>query len=376
MGLWDKLKGELIDIVEWLDEDRETMVHRFQRYQNEVKYGAKLVVRESQVAVFVNEGQLADVFQPGTYTLETQNLPILSTLRGWKYGFNSPFKAEVYFVSTRVFTDRKWGTKNPIMLRDPEFGPVRLRAFGTFAIQVKDAATLIRQIVGTGGRFSVEDIGEQLRNLLVARFADVLGESKIPVLDLASNYDELGKFIAGRIRGDFEAFGLNVVMLMVENISLPPDVEEAMDKRTSMGVIGNLQAYTQFQAANAIDDAAKTPGGLAGAGVGMGMGLAMGGQVAQALGPGPSMSLGASQQAAGGPGVPPPLPTAGAFFVAIGGQQAGPFDMAGLQAKAAAGQLKAETLVWKSGMAQWLPAGQVPELSAILASVPPPLPNA
>ncbi len=376
MGLWDKLKGELIDIVEWLDEDRDTMVHRFQRYQNEVKYGAKLVVRESQVAVFVNEGQLADVFQPGTYTLETQNLPILSTLRGWKYGFNSPFKAEVYFVSTRVFTDRKWGTKNPIMLRDPEFGPVRLRAFGTFAIQVKDAATLIRQIVGTGGRFSVEDIGEQLRNLLVARFADVLGESKIPVLDLASNYDELGKFIAGRIRGDFEAFGLNVVMLMVENISLPPDVEEAMDKRTSMGVIGNLQAYTQFQAANAIDDAAKTPGGLAGAGVGMGMGLAMGGQVAQALGPGPSMPLGASQQAAGGPGVPPPLPTAGAFFVAIGGQQAGPFDMAGLQAKAAAGQLKADTLVWKSGMAQWLPAGQVPELGAILASVPPPLPNA
>lgn len=368
MGLWDKIKGELIDIVEWLDDGRDTMVYRFQRYQNEVKYGAKLVVRESQAAVFVNEGQLADVFGPGTYTLETQNLPILSTLRGWKYGFDSPFKAEVYFVSTRMFTDRKWGTKNPIMLRDAEFGPTRLRAFGTFAIRVKDPATVIRQIVGTGGRFSVEDIGEQLRNLLVARFADVLGESKIPVLDLASNYDELGKFMTARIQGDFDAFGLEVVALVVENISLPPEVEQAMDKRTSMGVIGNLQAYTQFQAANAIDDAAKTPGGLAGAGIGMGMGLAMGGQMAQ--------TLGVSQQGAGGASVPPPLPTAGAFFVAIAGQQAGPFDLAALQAKAAAGQLKADTLVWKAGMAQWLPAGQVAELSGILASVPPPLPNA
>lgn len=367
MGLWDKLKGELIDIVEWLDDGRETMVYRFQRYQNEIKYGAKLVVRESQAAVFVNEGQLADVFTPGTYTLETKNLPILATLRGWKYGFNSPFKAEVYFVSTRTFTDRKWGTKNAIMLRDPEFGPVRLRAFGTFAIKVKDPATFIRQIVGTDGRFNVDEIGEQLRDMLVARFADVLGESKIPVLDLASNYDELGKFITGRIQHDFDVFGLQVVMLMVENISLPPEVEQAMDKRTSMGVIGNLQAYTQFQAANAIDDAAKTPGGLAGAGIGMGMGLAMGGQMAQ--------TMGAAQQATGGPGAPPPLPASAAFFVAIEGKQAGPFDLAGLQAKVAAGQLKGDTLVWKNGMAQWMPAGQVMELAGILANVPPPLPN-
>lgn len=368
MGLWDKLKGELIDIVEWLDDGRETMVYRFQRYQNEIKYGAKLVVRESQTAVFVNEGQLADVFTPGTYTLETKNLPILATLRGWKYGFNSPFKAEVYFVSTRTFTDRKWGTKNAIMLRDPEFGPVRLRAFGTFVIKVKDPATFIRQIVGTDGRFNVDEIGEQLRDMLVARFADVLGESKIPVLDLASNYDELGKFITGRIQHDFDVFGLQVVMLMVENISLPPEVEQAMDKRTSMGVIGNLQAYTQFQAANAIDDAAKTPGGLAGAGIGMGMGLAMGGQMAQ--------TMGAAQQATGGPGAPPPLPASAAFFVAIEGKQAGPFDLAGLQAKVAAGQLKDDTLVWKNGMVQWMPAGQVTELAGILANAPPPLPNA
>ncbi|MBP7934681.1 MAG: SPFH domain-containing protein [Phycisphaerae bacterium] len=366
MGLWDKLKGELVDIVEWLDSSHDTMVYRFQRYQNEIKYGAQLIVRESQVAVFVNEGQLADVFLPGTYTLETQNLPILSTLRGWKFGFNSPFKAEVYFVSTRTFTDRKWGTKNPVMLRDPEFGPVRLRAFGTFAVRVKDAGAFIRQIVGTNSRFTVDEIGDQLRDLLISRFADVLGESKLPVLDMASNYDEMGKFITGRIQPDFERFGLDIVMVLVENVSLPPEVEQALDKRTSMGVIGNMQAYTQFQAANAITDAAKTPGGLAGAGVGMGMGLAMGGQVAQTLGAGAQ---------AGGPAVPPPLPGAVSFYLGLDGKQAGPFDQPGLQAQVAAGRLTAGTLAWKAGMAQWAPAAQIPELAAMLASVPPPLPG-
>src|SRR3954466_14360182 len=180
MALWDKLRGELVDIVEWIDDTRDTMVWRFPRYQNEIKYGAKLVVREGQSAAFINEGKLADLFLlPGTFTLETQNLPILATLRGWKYGFNSPFKAEVYFVSMRTFTDRKWGTKNPIMMRDPEFGPTRLRAFGSFAIKVSDPAALLRNVVGTDSRFTVDEIGEQLRDLLVARFADVLGESKI-----------------------------------------------------------------------------------------------------------------------------------------------------------------------------------------------------
>ena len=184
MGLWDKIKGEFIDIIEWLDPSNNTMVYRFERYQNEIKTGAKLVVRESQVAAFVNEGKLADIFEPGTHTLTTANLPILATLKGWKYGFNSPFKAECYFVSTRIFTDRKWGTKNPIMLRDPEFGPMRLRAFGTFAIRVFDVPAFLRLIVGTDQRFSVEEIGEQLRDMLVARFADALGEAKVPALDL------------------------------------------------------------------------------------------------------------------------------------------------------------------------------------------------
>lgn len=366
MALWDKLRGELIDIVEWVDDTPDTMVWRFPRYENEIKNGAKLIVRESQVAAFVREGQLADVFNPGTFTLETRNLPILSTLAGWKYGFNSPFKAEVYFVSTRTFTGSKWGTKNPIMLRDPEFGPVRLRAFGTFALKVSDPPTFIKQVVGTNSRFSVEEINNQLRDMLVARFADVLGQSKIPVLDLAGNQDELGKFVTDRIQQDFAPYGIQVVSLMVENISLPPEVEQAMDKRTSMGVIGNLQAYTQFQAANAISDAAKNPGGLAGAGVGIGMGVGLGQQVANAMG-----------QSMQSPGMtaPPPLPQATSFFVGMEGKQAGPFDLPTLQSMVASGQLKRDMLVWKQGMASWSKAGEVNELGSLFASVPPPLPS-
>jgi membrane protease subunit (stomatin/prohibitin family) len=365
MSIWDKLKGELIDIVEWLDQDRETIVYRFQRYDNEIKNGAKLVVREGQVAAFVNEGQLADVFNPGTHTLETSNLPILATLKGWKYGFSSPFKAEVYFVSTRIFTDRKWGTKNPIMLRDPEFGPMRLRAFGTFAIRVFDVPTFLRQIVGTDQRFTVEEIGEQLRDMLVARFADALGEAKIPALDLAAHQDELGKVLIGRVNPDFQAMGMEVASLVVENISLPPEVEAMLDKRTSMGVIGNLDAYTKFQAAQAMEKAAENPSGMAGMGAGMGAGFAMANQMAGAM-----SGAGAAQQV-----TPPPIPSAVSFFVAINGQQQGPMDLPTLKLRAESGQLTRETLVWKQGMPNWTAAGEVAELKGFFDNVPPPLPK-
>lgn len=368
MGLWDKLRGELIDIIEWLDSSKNTLVYRFERYNNEIKYGAKLVVREGQAGVFVNEGQIADVFQPGTYTLNTQNLPLLSTLMGWKYGFESPFKAEVYFVSTRRFTDLKWGTKNPIMLRDPEFGPVRIRAFGTYVIKVSDAAAFIREIVGTSGHFTLEDITNQLRNMIVSRFADIVGSSRIPVLDLAGNYDDLGKFVTERIRDGFQNYGLDITKLLVENISLPPQVEEALDKRTSMGVLGNLQQYTQYQSAEALRDAAKNPGGTAGAGIGMGMGFAMANQMGH--------TLGAAQQAPGQvtPAAPPPLPNAVPLFVAINGQQQGPLDAATIQQYITSGQLTRETLVWRQGMANWTAAGQVPDLSSLFDAAPPPLP--
>jgi membrane protease subunit (stomatin/prohibitin family) len=358
MGIWEKIKGEFVDIIEWLDTTQDTLVYRFERYANEIKFGAKLVVREGQAAVFVNQGQIADVFRPGTYTLETQNLPILSTLQGWKYGFSSPFKAEVYFASTRLFTDLKWGTRNPVMLRDAEFGPVRLRAFGTYVVRVGDPGVFIRQIVGTEGRFTADQITEQLRNFIVSRFTDLLGEKKIPALDLAGNYDELGQFVTEKLKPEFEAYGLELHKLLVENISLPPEVEAAIDKRSSMGVVGNLDAYARFQTANAIPDAARNPGGLAAAGVGLGMGLSMAGQTAGAL---PQ-----------GGGLPPPLPAM--FFVAQGGQRTGPFTPEALRGEAEGGRLTRETLVWRQGFADWMPAGQVADLNSLFAGLPPPLP--
>ncbi len=373
MAFWDKIKGELIDIIEWMDDSNDTMVYRFERYGNEIKYGAQLVVRESQAAVFINEGKLADVFLPGQYTLETQNLPILSTLKGWKYGFQSPFKAEVYFVNTRRFTDLKWGTRNPIMLRDAEFGPVRLRAFGTYCMRVKDPATFIREIVGTDGHFTTSEITDQLRNMIITRFTDLLGESKIPILDLAGNYNELSDFSTRKLGPEMEPYGLEMTKLLVENISLPQAVEEALDKRSSMGVVGNLNAYTQFQAANAMEDVANNPsqGGMAGGGMGMGMGFAMANQMGQAMSPGAGNHN--SNASPGAP--PPPLPGQASFYVALDGKQAGPFDSASLARLAGEGKVNRESLVWKQGMANWTPAGQVAELSNLFGAVPPPLPG-
>lgn len=374
MGLWDKLRDELIDIIEWLDPSQDTMVHRFDRAGNEIKHGAKLVVREGQTAVFVNEGKLADVFEPGTYTLTTQNLPILATLKGWKYGFESPFKAEVYFVSTRRFGDLKWGTKNPIMLRDAEFGPVRLRAFGSYEMRVGDPALFLREVVGTDGRYRTSEIVDRLRGLIVPQFTDKLGESRIPVLDLAANYEELGELIRERMHDEFStSYGLELTKLVVENISLPPAVEEALDKRTSMGVIGDLGKYTQFQAAEALEAAAKNPsGGGASEGMGLGMGFGMAQQMAQAMQP---QQAGTQPPASAPPqATPPPLPQQVEFFAALDGQQAGPFDMATLTEYVKAGRIDRSTLVWRAGMSGWTAAGEVDALSSLFRALPPPLP--
>ena len=370
MAIWDKIRGELVDIIEWLDSSGDTMVHRFERHGNEIKHGAKLTVRESQVAVFINEGQIADVFNPGMYSLETKNLPIVSTLQGWRHGFESPFKAEVYFISTRRFTDLKWGTKNPIMLRDPEFGPLRLRMFGTYCVRVGDAATFVKEIVGTDGTFTTDEITSQLRNLIVSRMSDLVAESKIPALDMAANYDEFGEFATKRLHPDFERYGLDVNSLLVENISLPPAVEEALDKRASMGVIGNLQQYTQFQAANAMEAAAQNSGGEAASGMGMGMGFAMANQMAQGL------NQQAPQQSApaAAPG-PPPVPGQTTYYVAVNGQQTGPFPIAVLGQQAQQGTLTPDALVWAQGMAGWVAASQVPELAGLFAQGPPPIPG-
>ncbi|HKI35791.1 MAG TPA: SPFH domain-containing protein [Gemmataceae bacterium] len=362
-SLWDKLRGELIDIIEWTEPSHnEILAYRFPRYNNELKMGAKLTVREGQAACFVNEGQLADVYKPGMYTLHTENMPILSTLKGWKYGFSSPFKAEVYFISTRQWTDQKWGTQNPIMLRDPEFGPVRVRAFGTYAMHVSDPGTFLKQLVATDPSFETYEIAHQLRNVIVSRFVDAVGQLKIAVLDLAGNYDTIGKIVQDRIRPDLASMGLALTAFFVENISLPQEVEQALDKRTQMGVLGNLDQYTKYQTANAIPEAAKNPGGMAGAGMGLAAGVALGNQMAGQL-------AGAAQPSA----APPPLPQAG-YFVGVGGQQQGPFDAAALAARVRDGSLTRATLVWRQGMANWVAAETVPDLQPLFAAVPPPLP--
>lgn len=308
MSIIDKVKdaamNQFIEVIEWLDDSRDTLVYRFPVAGQEIKNGAQLIVRESQAAVFVFEGQVADVFVPGRYTIDGGNTPILSKLGAWKYGFNSPFKSEVYFVNTKQFTDMKWGTSNPVMLRDADFGIVRLRAFGAYSLRVADPSEFIKQIAGTNAQFQTEDIDVQLKRAIVTEFSDAIGEMKIPALDLAAQYKELGEAIRAKINGDFNSYGLEVTKFYVENVSLPPEVEAAMDKRASMGALGDAQKYMQFQAADALRDAAQNEGGGAGLGAGLGAGFAVGGQMANAFGqqgPGGGSGGGGGQAAASVP---------------------------------------------------------------------------
>jgi len=282
MGLFDKLKNEFIDIIEWADTRGDVLVQRFNRYDNEIKYGAKLIVRPGQRAVFVNEGQIADSFEPGTYTLKTQNIPILTTLKGWKYGFSSPFKAEVYFIKTTEQLDRKWGTPNPVMLRDSDFGIVRLRARGNYSYQIGLTSEMISRFVGAQEAFTVNDLEGQTRTKVVSSFSDCIGELKIPALDLAAQYDEIGTFMKSKLTEAFARLGLELMVFNVENITLPEEVEQAMDKRASMGALGNLNNYSQFQAANALEDAAQNQGGT-GNMMGMMMGAQMAGGITNSL---------------------------------------------------------------------------------------------
>lgn len=375
MGLFDKLKGELIDIIEWLDSTNDTMVFRFVRghNDNEIKNGAKLVCRETQAAVFVNEGQIADVFSAGTHTLATSNMPILSTLKGWKYGFNSPFKAEVYFVNTKNFTNNKWGTKNPIMMRDADFGIVRIRAFGNYVMRVKDPAQFIKAVVGTDGNFKTEDITEQLKSMAITRFTDFLGESKIPALDLAAKYDEISKAVMDKLQPEFDEYGIEITKFLVENISLPPEVEAAMDKRASMGALGDLNKFQQYQTASATTIAAANEG-MGGAGMGMGLGIGMGNMMANQMGNSMGQQQQQQQQQQNTGGMPPPPPPQVAFHAIINGQQSGPFNEQTLMQMVQQGSLTKETMVWKQGMAAWAAASTVPEFNNLFGAVPPPPP--
>ena len=354
--IWNRLFGEFVDVIEWLDDSPNTLVYRFARPGNEIKYGAKLTVREGQAAVFVHEGQIADVFAAGMYELQTRNLPILSTLQNWPHGFESPFKSEVYFFNLRRFTDLKWGTKNAIILRDPEFGPIRVRAFGTYVMRIKDPAVFLREIVGTDGHFTTEEITDQIRNIIVARFADVIARAGIPILDLAGNYEQLSDFVTVKIAPEVEVYGLELTKMLVENVSLPPEVEAALDQRSAGGLVGDLARYTTYQAGKAMGET----GTAAATGVGVGAGLAM------------ARRAGDELEGA----VPPRLPADGRpFHIAVDGAPTGPFAPAALAEQAAHGRLTADSLVWAPGMAGWVKASEVEELRPLVADRPPPLPS-
>ncbi|WP_375692017.1 SPFH domain-containing protein [Pseudooceanicola sp. LIPI14-2-Ac024] len=377
MGIFDFLSGEFIDVIHWTDDTRDTLVWRFERQGYAIKYGAKLTVREGQAAVFVHEGQLADVFTPGLYMLETNNMPIMTTLQHWDHGFKSPFKSEIYFVNTTRFTDLKWGTKNPIICRDPEFGPVRLRAFGTYTVRVTDPARFMQEIVGTDGEFTMDEISFQVRNIIVQEFSRVVASSGIPVLDMAANTRDLGKLVAKEIGGTLSQYGMEMPELYVENISLPPAVEEVLDKRTSMGIVGDLGKYTQFAAAEAMGKAAETPNSGMGAGIGAGMGMAMGAALGRQ---GPWGSMPAQQPPAAAPVAatppPPPPPVEHVWHIAENGQTTGPFSKARLGRMVTEGGLTRETLVWTAGQDGWKRAEDVAELAQLFTVMPPPPPGA
>lgn len=282
MGLMDWIKGQtFLEVIEWIDDSRDTMVYRFPTYDKMIKFGAQLTVRESQVAIFVKEGKIADIFQPGRYTLTTKNLPILVGIMGIPWGGETPFKSDVYYVNMREFTNLGWGTPNPVLMNSVDFGPVRIRAFGKYTIRVADPAKLLRNIVGTDSRFTVDEILEQLRSEIVQKFADLLAEQKLPVMEMSTRYNEISGQATEAIREGFLNYGLHLGKLVIENITLPEEVEKAVDQRGKMAAIGDLDRFTKLKAAEAIGDAAKTPGGAGGMEIGAGFVMAQ--QMARAL---------------------------------------------------------------------------------------------
>ncbi|MCB1741424.1 MAG: SPFH domain-containing protein [Gammaproteobacteria bacterium] len=304
MGLFDKLRGEFIDVIEWVEDDRDTLVYRFPTYNREIQMGSSLIVRETQRALFVYQGQIADLYEPGHYKLSTANMPIMTTLQHWTHGFNSPFKSEVYYFNTRQFTDLKWGTPNPVTLRDADFGVLRIRAFGSYTLRVADPERVMRELSGTAERYSVEDVQGQLRAAIITRFSDFIAESKVPFLDYAANLNEFSAALVQPMKDEFARFGLDLDRFFIQNISLPPNVEKALDQRASMAAIGDMDSYTRYQVASSIPDAmaAGGDGGLAGAGVGAGLGVAIGNAIGGAIGGvgGQAGGAPAGGQAAGG----------------------------------------------------------------------------
>ncbi len=291
MGIRDFLKKQFIDVIHWTEDGDGVLAYRFPMQDFEIQYGAQLTVRESQSALFVDEGKIADVFAPGRTTLTTQTLPLLTNLKNWDKLFESPFKSDVYFFSTRLQLNQKWGTANPITIRDKEFGAVRMRAFGVYSYRVTDPKAFYLNVSGTRDVYTVADLEGQLRNNIVASITDLFGESGIPFLDMAGNQDELGKNLQGKVAEMFTQYGLTLDRFAVENVSLPEELQKILDERIGMGVIGDLGKYTQYQTAHAIPIAAANEGGAAGIGAGLGAGVSIGQTMAASI-------AGASGQAA------------------------------------------------------------------------------
>ena len=381
MGLMNKIRGEIVDIIEWIDDSRSTLAWRFPRYQNEIKNGAQLIVREGQKAAFVYQGKLADTFDPGTYELKTENLPILSTLQGWKYGFNSPFRSEVYYINTRPVTSLRWGTPTPVTVRDPDFKMVQVRANGLCVVKIANVEVFLREVIGTDSAVDVEEISELLRRVISLAFSDMVLATGLGVIDLQGRQVELSaklrEFVQERVDDEY---GIEIPDITM-NISLPDEITQAMTRGVARGVeeggfldnIGSMDRYQQAKAAEAMVAAAGNPGGgAAGAAMQLGLGVTMGAQMAQTM-------AGAMAPAAAAPApappaaAPPPLPGQVLYHVDAGGQPSGPYNLAQMQAGIANGQVVGTTLVWSPGLAAWSSAQSVPALQ-VLFSTPPPLP--
>ncbi|MFK7049680.1 SPFH domain / Band 7 family protein [Flavobacterium columnare] len=362
MGLLNFLKNEFIDIIDWVDESNDVILWKFPRHDNEIKMNAKLTVRESQQAVFLNEGTIADVYAPGMYTLSTQNMPILASLKGWKYGFDSPFKADVYFINTRQFIDQKWGTKNAITIEDPRFGFIELRAFGTFAYKVIDGGKFLKEVAGTGTYFSTEEINGQLRSLLISKFTTSIGKGLFTIEKIAGNIEELSNEVHQKLNEDFNSYGLEITTFLIENVSMPDAIKEEIFEYSRLNKI-DMQKLTQFKTAQSIETAAQN-NNMPGLGVGMGIGMGMGNMITNTM-------YHPNQNAV----TPPPIPVQLSYFVAINGQQAGPFDLEALKNLVQNNQLTRETLVWTNSMANWEKAEKVTALSVLFTNIPPQLPT-
>lgn len=279
MSLLNIITKQLIEIIEWTDDSRDTLSYRWPDEDKEIKNGAQLIVRESQQVQFVSEGQFADLFQPGRHTLSTQNVPILSTLQGWKYGFQSPFKCDVYYLNTRLFTGNKWGTANPVMLRDKDFGVVRIRAFGSYDFRIVEAPKFLKEVAGTDQNFRLDEFADTMRSRIVSVFSEALAKAHVPVLDVATRYSDLGEALLQLINPAMrEKYGLEISSFVLENVSVPPEVEQAIDKRSSMAAVGNLNDYVKYQMGQAM-----AAGGEGSAAAAMPATMAMGFGMAQEM---------------------------------------------------------------------------------------------